>query len=663
MNSATRSQARRNRRAAPLLALGLLAAAALPAFSQELKFLEDPGEGDFDVTGNLKVTEATPAARLAFNWQDSKDHYLLTIQDGQAKLAAVVGGKAYALGVATAVKPAKGQSVAFTLQRRDWRMALVWGNRVVLRAYDVRLKDGKVGYAAQGASWEDLRVQPVGDIVVHDDFVREAGAQSVWEPQCGTWQSKTLRDDEQAAREEADKSANAFSYFGTGVPRAITVAGNWFWDRYALEASVKAQGSGAAGLVFYYQNDKNYLLLRFTERNGTAADANRLQLVLVEKDKPTVLAEKPSGYLREQWYKLRIEACEDQIVVLLDGEPQLRAKTDRFGQGQVGLYAEGKDGIFFDDVVCDAWDMLAEDFAVPVPGKWAVSKGWVQKGRKLISTSPQPSLARLEGRWDSYACEAEATSQGGGAGLVFAYEGPADYCLLRWVPAAAKCGFRGKTQLLHVGAKGPEVLAERAAPAGVSRARLRATVNGDLLTGTVGSSATLQAVRPGVKGGTIGLYAEGKVAFEDLSISPVSARRGSHVTKEFSEVDKHPEMAEWASNRAPWIQPTRGQNLWWSKGDYYGDTSLSFVVPAVGSRTGSARAVLGAEPGKEKDALALTLSATSGAKKVSLAVSLGEKLLGTAEATVERDATVAFSREGRLVVVKVNDAVALTTTY
>lgn len=648
-------------RASLLVLVGLvLVTGATWAAAPALKFLDDPGEGDFDVTGTFKVA-SSPDARLVFNWQDkTRDHYLLTLSGKTLKLQAVVGGKPYPLGNSVTLNLAKGQSVPFTVQRRDWRLAVVWGERVVLRAYDARLKDGKVGSAAAGGAWEDLRVQPVGDIVVYDDFVREAGAESVWEPQCGTWQSRTLRDDQQAGREEADKSANAFSYFGTGNPRGVSVAGHWFWDRYALEASVKPLG-GAAGIVFYYQDEENYCVLRMTDRTAAAPVGNRVQLLAYVGGQPKVLAERAGGFLPGQWYKLRVEVCEDRIRALVDGEVRLETRSTLFGQGQPGLYVEGAQGAFFDDVACDGWDMFREDFAVAVPGKWTLGAGWKQTGGRLFSQGAKASLSRMAGRWNKYQCTVDSQSLGGGVGLVFAYQSPTDYCLLRWAPATASCAYKGKAQLVHVGAKGGEVLAEQRLPAG-NQFALTAAVDEGVLTGTVGNAVTLQAVCNGATGGALGLYAEGKGSFDNLGLSLIQPRRSSHVTKEFAISDKHPEMAEWASTRAPWAPLASGQSTWWTKGDYFGDTTVSFVVPQVGSRAGSLKAVLAGEPGSD-NGLALVVTATTGAKKLALNLLSAAKPLGSAEVAADPDARVVFSREGRLAVVKVNDQVALTAPF
>lgn len=640
---------------------------ALPvaARAATIQFLEDSGEGDFNLTGLLNVTDAKCEARIVFNWQEqSQEHYLLVVRPTEAKLVFVSGGKVTPLGAPAAIKLEAGQSIPFTLQRRDWRLALVWDNAVLLRGYDARLRDGQVGCSAEGATWEDLWIQPVGDIVVFDDFVREAGAESAWEPQCGVWQMRTLRDDEQAAREEADKSANAFSYFGAGEPKAITVAGQWFWDRYAIETSAKAQGDAVAGVVFYYQDDKNYLALRCTGRNSAREDANRLQLIAVRDDQTTILAERPGGLLPGQWYKLRVEVCEDRIVGLIDGEVRLAARTPLFGQGQVGLYAEGKDGVFFDDVACDLWEALADDFEAVVPGKWVTGEGWIQKNGTLFTTAAQPSQALLDGRWRGYACSVDAECLGGGVGLIFAYQGPQDYCLLRWAPASAACSFAGKVQLVRMGDQGEQVVAEQPAPARVTKTRLRATVHEELVTGRAGDGPQLLAVAPGVLGGGIGLYGEAKGVFDNLNLQPIPPRRGSHVMKEFAETDEHPEMAEWASTRAPWVQPAKGEQFWWSKGDYFGNTSLRFTVPKVGSKTGSLTAILAGQPELGDQAgLLLTLSTTTGAKKVALVVSEGQQKIGAAEVEVEEDARVDFSREGRMLVVKVNGEVALTASF
>ena len=633
-----------------LLFLGtLLATAALAA---NLQYLDDKAEGEYDLTGSLAVkSPAALNAALAFNCRaDTGDGYLLTVRASTVSLSKQVGGKVTPLGKPAAVALKSGVRVPFTLQRRAWRIALVWDNAVILRAYDGALVGGKIGSRAAGGAWDDLALQRVGDVVAQDDFVREEGAQSIWQPAVGTWEAKTLRDDEQAAREEADKSANAFSYLGSGLPHAITLAGNWFWDTYRLEAAVRPMGRGAAGLVFYYQDDKNYLALRITCAADPAPLGDRVQLIAVQGGKEKVLAEKPGGYEPTQWYDLRVQVCDDLIEAFVDDVPRLQANCVAFGQGQVGLYVEGKSGVFSDDVSCVPYDTLRDGFAAALAGKWHLGAGFTQANGQM-SHRGTLSLCTTGPDWQRYACAVETTQSGTGmSGLAFCYQGAQQYCVLRCLPS--------KAQLVQVTEKGANVLAEKPLPPGAKR-RLRVSVEEGLITGAVDDTIRLQAIVPGAKGGAIGLYAEGNVSFDNVNLWLLAPRRSSHVTKEFTITDKHPEMAAWASTRAPWVPPAEGQDDWWTKGDYYGETSLTFTVPSVGGKAGSARAIIGGEPGAKSGVL-LTVTTTEKSKQLTLTLSAGEAALKSATTEVEGDAHVVFSREAGLVVVRVNDNPVLT---
>ena len=633
-----------------LVACGLLAAGS---FAANLAFLEDKGEGDYDVTGSLTVkSPAALDASLVFSYQDpSKNCYLLRIHDGSARVVRVSGSQSIPLGNPAPVSLKAGQAVPFTLQRRQWRIALIWDNTVLLRAYDRTLGDGKVGTKAVGGSWDEVRIQPVGDINVQDDFVREEGAQSIWEPAVGAWEAKTLRDDEQAAREEAEKSANAFSYFGSGVPHAITLAGNWFWDCYRLEASCRPMGRGAFGVVFYYQDDKDYLLLRSNCAADPAPNGDKLQLVAVRDGKERIVAQKDGGYEPGQWYRLRVQVADDQIQCFVDDELVLQASCTAFGQGQIGLYAEGKAGVFFDDVACGQYELFRDGFGTVVPGKWALGPGFKQADGVMSHTGGK-SLCVGGQNWQHYTCTADVALTGAGsAGLGFCLQNDKSYCLFRFTG-----GSPAKAQLVEVTDKGQNVLGEK--PITRAKHRLRVSVDDGLITGTVDEATTVQALAPQANGGAIALVADGKATFDNVAVTLLMQRRGSHVTKEFTVTDKHPEMAAWASTRGAWVPPTDGKDDWWSKGDYFGETSVNFVIPAVGSKTGTARATIGGEP-DSKAGLVLTADATEKSKKLALKISVGGQTLKAADVDVDGDAHIVFARESGLAVVRVNDKAVL----
>ncbi len=641
-----------------------LCVAVHPVVAGEISFLEDEASGDFNVVGELRfVSLADLDARVVVNYQEaSGDHYAVALAGGRAKFYRVVGGTTSHIGTIGALTPPTegAETVAFTVQRRDWRMALVWDGRVIARAYDSSLHDGKAGTLVVGAAtFEEMMVQPVGDIFVADDFVREAGGQSAWEVITGKWQQRTLREDDQAERQEADKSANAFSYLGQRADDqpAISVTGYWFWDIYSMQTAIKPADDEAVGLVIYFQDADNYLAIRWLGRHHPAG--GRLQVVAVQNGQSEVVAEAAGGFRAQQWYCLRCAVSAGVIHVWVDDELRLATETDAFGQGQVGLYCESKQGAFFDDVVCGPWELFTDNFSEAAPDKWqTLQGGWQQSDGSLRPSTNDRALA-VTGRcaWEHYEYSITVQpAKSGACGLVVGYQDPHNYCVLRWAEKGTP--YAGKAQVVRVKAGEEQVLAE--APIAIpskSWYRAEATLTDGLIALAVAGRSQVQAFSPDLTGGAVGLFAAGAAGtqFDNALLQIIPPKQTSRITQEFADTSRHPEMAEWASTQAPWVKPEVG-STWWTKGDYFGEHALVLTIPNVGAKSGDIKLLVGAGGPDDKDACNLTVGLSSGSKEVALALRAGDQLLAEAKTQVEgAEAKLSLERRGHWLVVLVNE--------
>ncbi len=638
------------------------------AVAGEIAFLEDEATGDFNVVGELRFSSlADLDARVVINYQEgSGDHYAVALAGGKAKFYRVTGGTTTHIGSIGALTPPRdgAETVAFTVQRRDWRMALVWDSRVIARAYDSSLHDGKAGtVAAGGGTFEEVMIQPVGDIFMADDFVREEGGLSAWEVVTGKWQQRTLRDDAQAGRQEADKSANAFSYLGKRKDDkpAITVTGYWFWDIYSVQAAVKPADHQAIGLVVYFQDADNYIAIRWLGREHR--EGGTLQVVAVRNGESEVVAESQGGFRTNQWYSLRCAVSAGVIHVWVDDELRLATQTDAFGQGQVGLYCESRKGAFFDDVACGPWELFAEGFSEEVPGKWQTLEGrWQHTDGSLRPTTNDPALA-VTGRraWEHYQYSITIQpAKSGGCGLVVGYQDGKNYCLLRWAQKGTP--YAGKAQVVRVREGEEKILAEApiSIPSGSSY-RAEARLTDGLITLAVAGRPQVEAFSPDLTAGAVGVFATQAAGtqFDNALLQIIPPKRTSRITREFADTSKHPEMAEWASTQAPWVKPEAGRT-WWTKGDYFGEHALVFTIPNVGAKSGKITLLVGASDPDDKDACNLVVALSSGSKEIALALRAGDQLLAEAKAQVEgSNAKLSFERRGHWLVVRVNEDFAL----
>ena len=628
-------------------------------------WLDETVQGAYDITGTIKVTDAAALrAGILFGNSTGKtdgDYYKLSLTAKGAQFYALKSGKPNLIGWSEAapIAPSK-DPLTFTLQRRDWEMSFILNNRVIARAYDATLTGGKIATMATGAEWADVRTQPVGDIVLRDDFVRGTEGQSPWETVQGNWAQQTLREDPQASTMQADKSANAFCYLGRSTgKRAVAVGGYWFWDAYTFKAAVEPEGASAIGIVVYYQDPKNYLAFRWTAHNSTDKDGNQAQLVLVSGGDETVLASHPGGFNQHQWYALRVNACGGLVQAFVDDEVVLQKRTNALGQGQAGFLVEGAQGAYFDDAEALDWEVFSDDLSTPCPGKWVATAGNWQFGVNEMSRATGAGEAMcVAGRagWRSYTCSTN-TRSGGGQGLVFSVGSDA-YGIFRWAPAKSGASYAGKAQVVLVKGGVRKVIAEsEIGIVGAEWHRTRVESEDGYVVGYVDDRPVVRAFDASLTGGRVGLYADGGGSFRRAYLSLIPPKTGAHVVKEFTDTSTHPEMAEWASTRAPWIKPTTetDNSVWWTKGDYYGDQAMHFAIPSPGARTGTLKAVLCADPAVKDSGYVLTISATAGTKVLAVRVSVGGKEVAKADVTATGDpCPVVYERRNGYVVVEID---------
>jgi hypothetical protein len=116
----------------------------------------------------------------------------------------------------------------------------------------------------------------------------------------------------------------------------------------------------AAGLVWRYQDGKNYYIVRAN------ALENNVVLYKVENGKRADL--KPVGFglfaygkkakvLREQWNELQVMTKGKRFDVSLNGESLFTVEDETFSQpGRVGLWTKADSVTYFDNLTIESYD-------------------------------------------------------------------------------------------------------------------------------------------------------------------------------------------------------------------------------------------------------------------------------------------------------------------
>ena len=630
--------------------------------------LDEDAEGPFALAGIVEVTDPAALELKVLFGGDQKEapsqYYLVRISGTRVSLSKVDGKRTVELGVGGEIpRPSKGQKVEFALHRDDWRMALIWDRRVVVKAYDNEFCGPAVGYdAVTGATVEEAWLQLVGDIDKGDTFEREEGAKDEWERLSGSWQLISLREDRQKGQMQADKAANAFSYYGTAEGAGLAAMGSWYWRNCRLSLAVRARGQeGAVGLAFYVQDKENYLLLRWDNRFTSAEGGPHLRLLSVVDGEQETLAERADGYFPDQWYRLEARVCDERAYCFVDGQLILDAFTPLFGQGKAGMYVEGKQGVWFDDVRVVNWSNMLEDFDEEHPGKWTAIEGkWeISRGAARPREAGPCLLITGSASWSGYAFSAQVEDAAQGVGLAACYKGPEDAYVFRWAGRRAPVPYAGQAQLLRLTSDGMKVLAEKPLPSGLSASGLATVlVETDYIAGLLGGRRVVDAVVPAPAGGAVGLYAEGRLGarFDNARVELLPERTVARVTKEFADAKQHFEMVEWASTRHPWVKPDDASpKVWWTKGDYYGPLEVRFELQQIGQVAGTMSVAIEAEKGEASKGARLAVTATKGSKTLSLKLTADGKELGSAEVEAEGETCpISLARRGESLVVTVD---------
>ncbi len=641
------------------------------------EMLEERVRGPFVIGGELTINEpAEVELRFVLNYDPQTGEYLLLeVAEDRAQFFAIVDGGRAPIGLLGEVDWAsvlEGEeengsvTIPFTVRRAEWRLALIVGTEVVCRGYDFQQTGPGIGYqAVGGCEITDIYLQELGDMFFSDDFMWDSAGESTWENVQGQWRQQSLRVDAQAGSMQAPKSANAFSYFGKAQDgRALTVNGFWCWDEYSFQAAMRPAGMGACGLVFYYHDPQNYAAIRWTPKLSTAPDADSLSLIAVKDGHESVRRSVAGGYITQRWYQLRVNACAGLVQCYLDDVLMFSEQIDEFGQGLVGLLAEGAAGVFFDDTELAGFDLLADTFAQAVPGRWRVMRGrWrVANGAMRAATGQESIAAAGCPSWKRYAFGATVKAKGGSAGLVVGYQGVNQYYIFRWADKGSKQDYAGRAQIVIVTPEGPGVIADKplAKPKAASR-RAQVWLADGLITCSLDGQIAAEAVCGDVSGGTVGLYSQGaQAAFDDARVIMLPPKRVARVLKEFADAKTHWEMSEWASTKAPWVTPPEGSNVWWSKGDYWGDKCVRFELSDVGSKSGTVKTIIEGDPKTPASGFALLVTAAKGSKDLRVALMHGEEEVASATAEARSDpCPISFERKGRFIIATVDGQVTI----
>ncbi|MFQ6097499.1 MAG: family 16 glycoside hydrolase [Armatimonadota bacterium] len=656
-----------------LYAAAVLVCAAAQAQSPQIEFVQQGlDEARYSFNASLNVP-APGDVRLdvVFDYRDPQNHHGLVLAGGTAQFRVVRDGNVSDLGLPGKAALTPGDHT-ITIQRRPWRMACIFDNVVIAAAYDASLGGGDVGYSASGVTVKEPFVQPISATLTEtDDFMRTGKEGNPWHAVSGSWEYKRLRV-EAPQKQDDTRAANAFSYFGRdegvalavyGLPNAQGYYPYWFWDDYSFSCAVRSEGA-AVGAVVFYQGPNDYLVFRWTSLFDEGG--GKKQFVAVANGQQEVLAEKPGGFLPHQWYAMRVQTSDGLVECFIDDELQLAVRTNRLGQGQVGLYVEGQEGASFDDVRVERYVVVADRVDRDVPGQWRARAGkwqWDKRGYMVSSGKQSAILTTGAPEWSNYIFAATVKPENAAAaGLVF-YDTDEGRYVFRCARSGSRLDYAGQAQLIKQVGDQETVL--DAAKVNVPRNkwhRLKVSCVEGHLIAFLDGQPVLEQVDFDLSSGGMGLYADGSGAslFDDVYLRFYREKPPVEISPQFQSPGDN-SMVEWATKQGQWLPPKEKGQPYWYKGEFFGDSRVRFKLPSVGKTDGSVTITLAQDQSKPDAGYQIVLATVKGQPVVNCKLLVGGAAIqeGQAKAEGKSSVDVRIERRGTFLLTFIDDQCVL----
>ncbi|MDA1139350.1 MAG: hypothetical protein O3B01_12260 [Planctomycetota bacterium] len=493
---------------------------------------------------------------VLFGYQDLKNYYHLSGNKDGLSLIVCRDGEINALGTLQNWKPSDSDQVL--LQRRRDYMYIEVGNQMVPVALDSTFHKGGLALLTAGGAPQSFRLQPYEAINFADDFMRTDSEQTLhpWELVSGAWKFHSVK--EEHAGTLSTHSTNPFSLGGKPdleAKTAVAVTGQKFWSDYEFAVSMKSQES-KGGIIFGYVGKEAYYQLSWdlTHRHRYP---RKLELHRIEAGVATEIA---GGYAiggSEQWYRLKVRLRSQRAQIFLDESLVFEVVTERLFKGKVGLFSEGPQEVVFDDISVTenpSFDLDSEKSL----SQFASLRAWTtapDSGRAFGGNHKHVSLSSTAGQqstidfgladWSSYAVSFEVSPKVTGE-LVFK-------------GAGAETSIKVGTSLLPVN------VWRRVEIDLFDSNVLRIYVDG-ILEDRV--PFKIADVRPS-------LVTNIPLTIRKLSVSFLKQEDRELPTAKNQLFVNDPFMLHWASPQGAWIPQDSTNQIFWHKGDFFGDMSIT----------------------------------------------------------------------------------------
>ncbi|MHB9132109.1 MAG: LamG domain-containing protein [Armatimonadota bacterium] len=607
----------------------------------------------YDLTWTMTVNTGTPAPCIVkFTGKNRPGGYRLIFANNTVSWQPDMGT------ATTAPFPLLTQTpLHITLKRRPGTIAVLINHRLVLAAaHALAAESITFPTVPPGIVIADARYSAVTPPRFGDDFMRPEALERLLLSQLhwvedDIWKVAYYQKDEpgkhpqDAATGEAltnpwqlsifpvvTTTTNGFWLFYTGSGPSWVVANPSLaypsWDRYYVQAAVKPEFQSEVGVIAAYQDNRNYLLFRWKQREQQPGGIPRAELIAMIDGTPQVLASAPRGFDPGQWYTLRINLGWQRVQAVVDGEVLLDAVNSGPGEGRVGLYANGVDTpqrppvddttaamyvtvdtktgetineaqnatgdiscIYFDDVRVGEWitvnPLRAPTYAVERSGQWGDNAG------TITTRSPGRMLFNLPNRQRYSATLRVQIPPDGTAGVLLKAKGKNGYA---WMLDA-----HGQRLQLIANGKWKSSLVRT--PIGLAPgqwANLRVEVDGPYFALLCNGQRVMDYYDPLQLQGDAGILASTPgVQFSAVAIEQTESPYTSLAVHPGFEKDRY--LVAWATPEADWTPafptsgnitpngltldqagaaaplPTDQPGLYWHKGGHYRD--LSVTVP------------------------------------------------------------------------------------